>query len=68
MAMDSQESIFGPESSAPPAQSSIQPQLQEQDTKLDDCIDDQQQARTNITSSHVCKHCSKKFMKVKAMN
>lgn len=48
MAMESQESIFGPENIAPPAQSNIQPQLQEQETKLDDSIDNQQQARTNI--------------------
>lgn len=48
MAMENQESIFGPENSAPAAQSTIQPQLQEQETKLDDSIDDQQQARTNI--------------------
>ncbi|KAM9466724.1 SR-related and CTD-associated factor 8 [Clarias gariepinus] len=43
MAMESQESIFGPENSVPPAQSNIQPQLQEQEPKLDDSIDNQQQ-------------------------
>lgn len=48
MAMETQESIFGPENSAPPTQSNVQPQLQEQETKLDDSIDNQQQARTNI--------------------
>lgn len=48
MAMENQESIFGPENSAPPAQSNVQPQLQEQETKLDDSIDNQQQARRNI--------------------
>ncbi|XP_027012867.1 SR-related and CTD-associated factor 8 isoform X1 [Tachysurus fulvidraco] len=43
ISLESQESIFGPENSAPPPQSNIQPQLQEQDTKLDDSIDNQQQ-------------------------
>ncbi|XP_017570563.1 SR-related and CTD-associated factor 8 isoform X1 [Pygocentrus nattereri] len=43
MAMESQETIFGPENTAPPAQSNVQPQLQEQETKLDDSIDNQQQ-------------------------
>ncbi|XP_072545176.1 SR-related and CTD-associated factor 8-like [Salminus brasiliensis] len=43
MAMESQETIFGPENSTLPAQSSVQPQLQEQETKMDDSIDNQQQ-------------------------
>ncbi|TTE07129.1 Protein SCAF8 [Bagarius yarrelli] len=43
MTLESQENIFCPENSAPPSQSSVQSQLQEQDVKLDDSIDNQQQ-------------------------
>ncbi|KAF7704024.1 SR-related and CTD-associated factor 8 [Silurus meridionalis] len=42
-AMESQECIFVPENSASSAQSNIQPQLQEQEPKLDDSFDNQQQ-------------------------
>lgn len=43
MSMEAQDAIFGPESSAPPGQSSAPPQLPEQEAKMDDSIDNQQQ-------------------------
>lgn len=50
MSMEAQDAIFGPESSAPPGQSSAPPQLPEQEAKMDDSIDNQQQARSDIKS------------------
>lgn len=43
MSMESQEAIFGTENSAPSGQSSGSLQLQDQDAKIDDSIDNQQQ-------------------------
>ncbi|XP_042598780.1 SR-related and CTD-associated factor 8 [Cyprinus carpio] len=43
MTMESQDALFGPETSAPPGQSSAPPQLPEQEAKMDDSIDNQQQ-------------------------
>lgn len=48
MSMESQEAIFGTENSAPSGQSSGSLQLQDQDAKIDDSIDNQQQARSDI--------------------
>lgn len=44
MSMDSQDAIFGPENTSTPAQGASQLQLQETDSKMDDSIDNQQQA------------------------
>lgn len=43
MNMESQDAIFAPENSAAQSQSNAPPQLQEQETKLDDSIDNQQE-------------------------
>lgn len=48
--MESQDAIFGSENSAPPGQSSAPSQLPEQESKLDDCIDNQQQASSDISN------------------
>uniref|UniRef100_A0A8C2BXZ0 SR-related CTD associated factor 8 n=1 Tax=Cyprinus carpio TaxID=7962 RepID=A0A8C2BXZ0_CYPCA len=47
----SQDALFGPETSAPPGQSSAPPQLPEQEAKMDDSIDNQQQRRRSRSRS-----------------
>lgn len=46
--MESQDTIFGSENSAPLGQSSAPSQLPEQEAKLDDSIDNQQQVSLDI--------------------
>lgn len=48
MNMESQDTLFGSENSAPPGQNSAPSQLPEQEAKLDDCIDNQQQQDMDI--------------------
>ncbi|KAG9336113.1 hypothetical protein JZ751_002460 [Albula glossodonta] len=48
MSAEGQEGIFGSESSATPSQNRAQPQHQEAETKMDDSIDNQQQARFDM--------------------